>query len=125
MADGVRGRRRQPDDSGAARKGEAGCRAGRKPEAAALREPTKHKAARGGSNGMEFMVRSTYTFWSGARPSRPCGRRIITAIRIPNTIRFVYVDEMYPEIIASATPSRTPPSIAPAIEPIPPTTAAV
>jgi hypothetical protein len=35
-----------------------------------------------------------YTFCRGARPSRPCGLRIITTIRIPNTIRFVYVDEM-------------------------------
>ncbi len=39
-------------------------------------------------------LRGVYTFWSGARPSSPCGRRIITTIRSPNTIRFVYVDEM-------------------------------
>src|SRR6266581_7164274 len=42
-----------------------------------------------------------------------------------NTHRLVYVEEMYPVIIDSATPISRPPSIAPGIEPMPPTTAAV
>ena len=34
------------------------------------------------------------TFWSWTLPSRPRGRTIMNAIRIPNTIRFVNVEEM-------------------------------
>jgi hypothetical protein len=65
------------------------------------------------------------TFATAARPNRPLGRRIITAIRITNTIASEKVEETYPIVSDWASPIRRPPATAPGMLPIPPTTAAV
>src|SRR5207237_5676071 len=65
------------------------------------------------------------TFSTSGRPNRPVGRKISTMIRIEKAATSLYSTEKYADHSVSIRPIKSPPSIAPGTEPMPPSTAAV
>src|SRR3989338_8161104 len=68
--------------------------------------------------------------WHQARsatrsPSRPVGLNINSKTRTTNANTFFHCDDRYPAPSASSTPNTSPPTMAPGMLPMPPSTAAV
>ena len=58
-------------------------------------------------------------------PKKPVGKNIRTITSVVNAAISLYSIEIYPDQNVSIKPISNPPSIAPGIDPIPPSTAAV
>src|SRR5256884_9861416 len=68
--------------------------------------------------------RAPHTFSAGREPRRPGGRKTSTRMRIEKTIALVQRAEMYWSLHADRNPMKNPPSAAPGMLPMPPSTAA-
>src|SRR5207249_12118007 len=78
-----------------------------------------------GDEGGRAHARARHIFSADRSPMRPWGRKTRTRIRIAKTSALVQRAEMYWSLHADRKPIMRPPSAAPAMLPMPPSTAAV
>src|SRR4030095_3984386 len=97
-----------------------------------IAEIPRHRLANGTECGMlnkfsnphSSFINRFQTFSCATAPSKPEGRKRSIKIKIANATASLYVGERYPTTIVSVIPISRPPSTAPGILPIPPSTAA-